>query len=432
VPAIGEEELTPAPPSQAQKAAQTPSVIPAAPESAAARLASEPTHRVLEAKRKIEQGDHDEGERMLTEALRAGSIEAADALDAILAPDPARRAALIKVRRQAVELVPGDLKRLAALRDAAKLDQNLNYVRAIEHVLRAFGGEEGAVPPPPLSVQNAQPGMLALLTKHSREPAGESLAAVWEGAQSLFVKPPAHYGMTGLERVVPGPATALSRLYEVALRLLDTPRFALFHRRDAAPPALTAALLPTPSAIITGDAKDDTRTLRWVLGQALACVLPQNALAIGLPPDEARALWQVLLVAFGPPGPMQLERSHAQLAETLWQTLAPRSQRRLKDLLADSRGTTWDVVMERARQSGRRVGMFLTGDFGHAARATVVESGGDDAELERPDGLAKLCAKLPSLADVYRLAVRPEYADARWHVPTPASLRLSTGRVPQV
>src|SRR5690606_15556032 len=120
------------------------------------------------------------------------------------------------------------------------------------HVLRAFEGD-GALTPPPLSAQNAQPGMLALLTRHSHEPVGEAFATVWEGAQSLFAKPPAHYGTTGLERVVPGAASAISRLYEVALRLLDTPRFALYHRREKAPPSLTVALLTTPSAIITGE-----------------------------------------------------------------------------------------------------------------------------------------------------------------------------------
>lgn len=425
VPAIPEEEVTPAPPSEKRS-------VSVPPESATARLASEPTHRVAEAVRKIEEGGREEGEKILADALRAGSIDAADALDAILEPDPGRRPALIKVRRQAVELAPGDMKRLAALRDAARQDQNLNYMRAIDHVLRAFDPAEAALPPPPLHVQDPQPGMLELLTKHSRESAGEAFAAVWEGAHSIFVKQPAAYGMNNLERVVPGAGNALARLYEIALRLLATPRFALFQKREKAAPTLKVALIAQPSAIITGDTTEDTNELRWVLGQALACVLPQNALCLGLSADEAKALWQVLLVAFGPPAPMQLDKANARLAETLWQTLAPRSQRRLKDVLADSRGTEWDVVVERARQSGRRIGMFLTGDFGHAARSVVLEVGGDVHELERPGGLAKLCEKLPALADLLRLAVRPEYADARWHQPTPASMRLSTGRLSKV
>ena len=67
---------------------------------------------------------------------------------------------------------------------------------------------------------------------------------------------------------------------------------------------------------------------------------------------------------------------------------------------------------------------FLS-DFAHAARTIIGEHPAVDAEeLVRPGGLAKLCALLPALADLFRLAVRPEYADARWHVPTPQSARF--------
>jgi hypothetical protein len=243
--------------------------------------------------------------------------------------------------------------------------------------------------------------------------------------------------MTGLERVVPGPTSPLTRLYEAALRLLDTPRFALFHRRVAAAGAgadkleLTVALLNPPAAILEGDAREDSRELRWTLGRALSSVLSQNALALGLPADEALAVWQGIVAAFGPPG-RSADKKHAQLAETLWQTLSPRAQRRLKELLGAGEPAMFDLLVDRAVQSGRRVGMFLTGDFAHAARTVVAETGNDPAELARAGGLAKLCGELPALADLYRLALRPEYADARWHVPTPAAQRLAAGKLPPV
>lgn len=384
--------------------------------------------RISEARAKIAAGAREEGEKLLGAALREGSLAAADELDALLSGDPSRVTSLVKVRRQAVELRPGDMKRLVALRDAARLDKNPNYVRAIEHVLRAFDAQATPMVPPPLSAQQTQPGMLTLLTRHSREVAGEAFGVVWEGASGLFAKAPTAYRMTGLERVAPGPMWTLSRLYEVALRLLDTPRFALFHRRGSGPLTLTVALLQNPSAILGGEAKEDGPDVRWMLGHALASVLPQNALAVGLPETEARLVWEVLLGAFGPPGRIKMERAHANLAEMLWQSLAPRAQRRLKELLASDDPAPFELVVERANQSGRRVGMFLTGDFAHAARTVVGEHAALDAEeLKRPGGLARLCAELPSLADLYRLAVRPEYADARWHVPTPQSSRFPFG-----
>jgi len=381
--------------------------------------------RVAEGKRRVASGAREEGEKLLSDALRDGSLTAADALDELLARDPGRSAALLKVRRQAVELRPGDIRRLVALKEAAKLDQNLNYVRAIDHVLRAFDPAATPLAPPPLSAQATQPGMLTLLTRHSREVGGEAFGVVWEGAHALFAKPPTAYRMTGLERVAPGPMWTLSRLYEVALRLLDTSRFALFHRRGSGPLTLTVALLQSPSAILGGDAREDGADVRWMLGHALASVLAQNALPIGLPEAEGRRLWEVLLGSFGPPERVKMDRAHANLAEVLWQQLAPRAQRRLKELLGTDDATPFELVVERANQSGRRVGMFLTGNFAHAARTVVGEHPALDASLlTQPGGLAKLCADLPSLADLFRLAVRPEYADARWHLPSPQSSRF--------
>ena len=391
--------------------------------------------RVAEAKAQIAAGSREAGEKLLSDLLREGSLTAADALDELLANDPARSTTLLKVRRQAVELRPGDIRRLVALRDAARLDQNGNYVRAIDHVLRAFDPAHVPMLPPPLSAQSTQPGMLTLLTRHSREAAGEAFGVAWEGASAIFAKPPTAYRMTGLERVAPGPMWTLSRLYEVALRLLDTPKFTLFHRRGSGPLTLTVGLLQTPSAILGGEAREDGADVRWMLGHALASVLPQNALPIGLPESEGRLLWEVLLGSFGPPSNTKMDRAHANLAEMLWQALAPRAQRRLKELLGKTEATPFELVLERANQSGRRVGMFLTGNFAHAARTVVGEHAGLDATLlERPGGLAKLCADLPSLADLFRLAVRPEYADARWHVPSPQSTRFpfATGGAPPV
>jgi hypothetical protein len=381
--------------------------------------------RVAEARKLLAAGEREQAEKLLSAALSEGSIAAVDELDKLFSEDPARSVALLKVRRQAVELRPGDMRRLAALRDAARLDKNPNYVRALEHVLHAFQPGEHPLAPPPLSSQQTQPGMLTLLTRHSRELAGESFGLVWEGATGLFAKPATAYRMTGLERVAPGPMWTLSRLYEVALRLLDTPRFSLFHRRGSGPLTLTVALLQNPAAILGGDAQHDSADVRWMLGHALASVLPQNALPLGLPEKEARLLWDVLLGAFGPPGRAKMDRSHANLSEMLWQTLSPRAQRRLKELLGNDDPTPFELVIERANQSGRRVGMFLTGDFAHAARTVVAEHPAlDPAQLAEPGGLAKLCAALPSLADLLRLAVRPEYADARWHVPSPQSSRF--------
>jgi hypothetical protein len=51
--------------------------------------------------------------------------------------------------------------------------------------------------------------------------------------------------------------------------------------------------------------------------------------------------------------------------------------------------------------------------------------------LREPGGLEALAAELPDLADLVRLSVRPEYADARWR-PVPQSAtrgNFSSGRL---
>lgn len=84
----------------------------------------------------------------------------------------------------------------------------------------------------------------------------------------------------------------------------------------------------------------------------------------------------------------------------------------MQDLLSKE-ATSFPLVLERAAQTGRRLGMFVSGDF-HLAARMVLEDFSEPTDLGEESALALLCAKLPSLADLYRLAIRPEYADARW------------------
>jgi len=380
---------------------------------------------------KLEEGRAEEAEKILVEAFIDGSLEAGDILAGQLELQQGRTAELVRVRRQLVDMVPGDMGRLEALAAAALADHNPIYARAIEHVMRAFDPGAGPLPPPPLSAQTEQPKILELLTRHSHEPAGEAVALVWEGATTTFVRTPASYAITGLERIVPGGSSILARLYEISVRLLDAPRIPLFVRRATGQLSHLVALLQPPSAILSCDTREDSAELRHALGQALSAALSQNALVLGLSESEARSMWSAVCGAFGPPElGRALDGESAKLAETFWQVLPARTQRRLKELLTAGHHTRFELLVERARQSGRRVGLFLTGDFGFAARALVREQASLRPEaLSSPGGLAVACAQIPALADLFRLAVRAEYADARWHPETPMSRRLSSGRI---
>jgi tetratricopeptide (TPR) repeat protein len=380
---------------------------------------------------RLRSGDTRGAEPLLWEALADGRMEAGDALVALL-PSPERAHDRVRVRRQQVAIEPGDVGRLHALRDAALADDDPTYARAIEHVLRAFDPGAGPLPPPPLGSQREQPGMLALLARPSLDASGEALGLLWEGAMQLFVRDPASYGITGVERVVPGPSSAIARLYEVSMRMLDAPRIPLFvPRTSAGKPTSHVALLATPSVILTGDVREDTSELRFSLGRGMAGALSQNVLRLGLPAPEVRALTDAMLAAFGSPDAgRRLDARTARLAESFWQIVPARTQRRLQELLGTATRVEYEELLGRAHQSGRRVGLFLAGDFGCAARSLLAESGmraGQDPTL---GDLRRLCQQLPALADLLGLAVSPEYASARWQSIASAAPRgtLSSGR----
>ena len=397
--------------------------------------------RLALARGRLDFGDARGAEPLLWESLADGLTEAGDVLAPIIASSPDRASELVRLRWQQVALEPGDVERLESLRAAALADDDRAHARAVEHVLRAFDGGPGQLQPPPLAAQPEQPGILALLSRPSMDAAGEALALLWEGAMQLFLRDTASYGITGVERVEPGPSSAVSRLYEVAVRVLDVPRVPLFVIRTAASPLDSrVALLSPPSVILTGDVQHETAELRFELGRGLTAALSHNVLRQALPKVDGRAVVEALRTAFGPPPELgrQVEARVARLAESFWQIIPASAQRRLQELLRSATLGDYRELVEAALQSGRRVGMFLAGDFACAARSLLAEASIQD-EVTRElliaappslENLRELCLAVPALADLLRLAVRSEYADARWHSLGSASPRrtVSSGR----
>ena len=403
---------------------------------AAVRLATTPVSRAYArlglGRLRLEMGDTLGGEPLLWEALADGLVEAGDTLAPLLSAAPDRARDVVRLRRQQVALEPGDVGRLELLRAAALADEDRVYARAVEHVLRAFDPGAGPLPPPPLATQPEQPGIFALLTRPSRDAAGEALAALWESAAHLFARDPAIYSIATLERVVPGPTSAVARLYEMALRLLDMPRIPLYLTHLTAPPPVAQiALITPPSVLLGGDVREEGSALRFALGRGLSGAMSHNILRLGVSTAEGVALVDAVRAAFGPPDIGRRVDAHAaRLAQSFWQTVPARTQRRLQELLGGGSFPDHPELVARAEQSGRRVGMFLAGDFAWAVRQLVAESPSHVGVVPSLDTLRELCEGLPALADLLRLAVSPEYAEARWHVVAPSAQRgmLSSGR----
>jgi hypothetical protein len=379
-------------------------------------------------------------ERTLREALAQGDVRAGDALAHQLGGSPEHSGEIVKIRQTQLDLKPGDERLLTLLRQAALDDRNYSYARAIDHVLRAFDAGAGAVDPPPLVAQHEQPGIRTLLMKPSLGPSGESLALVWDGAGNAFVRTPDSYGITGVERVAPGPTSVISRLYEIALRLLDVSVPLYLRRaqqmsegRKASEPRLvtglamprpSVALFQAPAALLTGEVREEAPPICYALGQAIASALPHNALMIGMPEAQARAVWQAIVVSFGPTASARSTMPESAKYTTLfWSTIPGRLQRRIQQILGGS-APSYEEVAASALQSTRRIGLFLAGDIATAVRAFCMEPQVQRAAPKTPAELGQLCAEVPEVADLVRLAIRTEYADARWTVPPDGSSRV--------
>jgi len=79
----------------------------------------------------------------------------------------------------------------------------------------------------------------------------------------------------------------------------------------------------------------------------------------------------------------------------------------------------YDQVAEQQKLRVRRAGFFVSGDLELAIHRYFAEERiAAPVSLGAPGALAALCAAHPTVADLVRLAISPDYARARWHVPS--------------
>jgi len=395
------------------------------------RIAHDPNAPVAERVRALktlgeaahEAGREDEATRHFISALELGDIAAGDQAAELLGLMPGRASDLLLVRRRQVFLAPGDRPLLDALHHAALSVRDLVFARAIDHVRRAFDPVAGPVPPPPLDVQLDRPDLiLPLLERRAQPVAAEALRLTWENAQPAFRKDP---NLTrGLERV--SGAIPVGRTVIAAGRLLGAARTPFFVRQRPGRD-VEVILLSPPAVLLGGDCREDTADVRYVIGAGLIAAHPSHCLLLAQNEESARATFQALLSAFGPPEHGRgISPEVSRLAAALWQSIPRAAQRRLGELLGQQ-PPAFDVALEGARQVARRGGLYLAGDIAAAVRSTLGEAG---VSLPASPDFAAICQQHPRVADLFRLATSPEFAEARWRVPGGARRSPSSGSGP--
>lgn len=356
-------------------------------------------------------GDAEGAAEVLLSALDAGALDAAPLLERLEVPSSLRHRVRLASRLRLAETDPGAEGPLRALLDAATAETNRAHERALLFLL----GQGG--PPPSLASVPPQPEVTRVLSRPTLGPAHDALALLWEKAASLLAKSPASQGVTGVERVTPGPTSPLARLYEQALRHVDLAAPPLFHHRtavrDGARPAFGVAPLAPPAVIVRGEVPEERPEVAYALGVALASASPANVLVVEA--VEGARTFRALLAAFGPPGAARaLEPEVARLAEELWHAVPGSVQRRLCELLEGAPTTSFEEVARGSRRAAQRFGLFLCGDLRVAARAVLEAEGTPVPDLATPRGLEVACVVSDDVAELYRLAIRPEFAEARF------------------
>lgn len=364
-------------------------------------------------------------EAALLRDLQAGSFEAGERLIALYGPRAAERTRdVLLVRRHQAALRLGDAASLHRLHEAAIHDGNIVHARAVEHVLALVDPEIDAPAPPPLASQRHAPDLVAALLYRSvaDSPVHETLAIVLD--TGLYRRDVAHYQLTGVTRVQPGATTVLGDVFGTVSRFLGQARTALFNQRTSAAPLAHIALLSPPAIVLAGDIREETPELLYLLGASLTAAMAEHALVNALDEDALRTLIDALLAAFGPVA--NLPRGNAavaRLGQNLWQLVPPRADRRLRELCAVP--FTYDDAVSGTRQAMRRAGLFAAGGLSTALPLIAFELGLPPEPEDSLQWLTNLCAAQPAVADLVRLAIRAEFAEARWQQSAPTDRRRS-------
>jgi hypothetical protein len=357
-------------------------------------------------------------ENKLLQALAQGNMDAGDELASCLSDNPERTNEVVAIRRRQIVLQPHSLRHLELLRDAAQADKNQAYATAVHHVVCVLTGQPAPEPPALRGSSEDPDRLLTMVGRGVYGPAADVLGEVWRSASHLFVREPAAYGLTGLERVSLTSPSPVGKAYTKAVALLGLSKTPVFQRRTPGAMSLGIAALSPMAVVVSGDVEDGPE-LEYRMAAMLVGTTPPNAMLFGLPATAVRQLMRALLAAFGRPDASRERVSEsAVLAAELWRALPGVVQRRFGQLYRESEPFTYEDAWARALQATRRAGLLAVGDLSVALKDVLQDPGMRQAiDTGAQDAYRTLCRVSVSAADLVRFAASSEYAEVRWQEP---------------
>jgi len=355
-------------------------------------------------------------EAELRDAAATGDDGALQALAIRLARNDSGRAEAARLQRQRFQQDPTRVEALEALVGLYQMQGMSGEARGIRAIIDVLSRRSASVTPPDL---HGIPDLPADAAARMTQPPEHSIVAdvgamLWEALGNSLKRDISSYGVTGVDRIAANAPTDVARMFASAARVLQVQRVALFVRNEVAGGALPARTQP-PSVILAAALAADTSVSRFMLAHALEATRPSYVLVSTLDAETAQHVVRAAQVAFGTPDSMSGTPSGtAQIARELVSAMAPRTQRRAQELLAEldrlGRPFTYESWLNLSECARVRAGLLVSGEFEIAARIVVSRHRPTGGE---PDVLGALASVEP-LRDLARFAVGEQYLLSRW------------------
>jgi hypothetical protein len=284
---------------------------------------------------------------------------------------------------------------------------------AIAHVLECTS-EDGGRAAPPLERQHDSVELIRRLLftdGHGHHP--DALEVIWQSTHRVLEWENVR-GIEAAERAALDPRQPFDRAWGAAARLFGLSSTPLLRLPAAGDYRLNVVMLNEPSVLLRGAPVTDEGQLLYDIGAALAGTLPPFAILNAATYEQINDLFLAVASAFGPAEASRTSfTSTARLAGLLWESLPPRTQRRMTEWCRDGKLSRENAVAA-ARRAARRAGLFISGSLSEALSRVASDEGIPREVIAGRDGLERLCEQSRAALDLVRLAIDPMYAHLRW------------------
>jgi tetratricopeptide (TPR) repeat protein len=348
-------------------------------------------------------------------------LDEAEQLGCALASDPERPRDAVEVLLGVLRRDPSRVRALRVLHDLARAQGTTALGDVLCAILSMF--DAGLTPQDETSLMGLGrhlPDVGVTVRGDGEAPGLRALGLLWQHGSNLFRRRTSDYGLMGTDRISDLGLRPLSRAFATATELLAPGEVHLF-AHDTGQNTIQVVSTVPPTLVAPLGAEADEATLAFRLGRAVELARPTHLLLAVLEPADRQCVVESLTAAFGPPdGARDVSRQAVELASELWNTIPPKAQSELRDLVHACGGALdADALFADAQRAAVRAGLVVAG----GVIASVAGLLWDEPTLAQaaPDteaGYVAACRASAPLVELLRFALSDAYLAARGQLGT--------------